>query len=55
MTDDIELARVLLGYARRTLNRFATISDTTGRILSGGVTNRYQTRLQPVDKFLMSQ
>jgi len=54
MNDDIELARLLLGYARRTLNRFATISDTTGRILSGGVTNRYQTRLQPVDKFLMS-
>ncbi|CEM01835.1 unnamed protein product [Vitrella brassicaformis CCMP3155] len=52
--EDEKVAQILIDYATRTLQRFTTIPDTTGRILSGGVTNRWQTRLKPVDLFLMT-
>lgn len=38
----------LWNYAERTLKRFATIKDSTKRVLGGGVANRYETRLRDV-------
>ena len=38
----------LLSYARTTLQRFVGAADTTGRILGGGVANRYKGRMEPV-------
>jgi len=38
----------LLAYARTTLHRFVGAVDTTGRILGGGVANRYKGRMEPV-------
>ncbi len=52
VTTEDALCDVLLGYARETLTRFASTSDTTARVLQGGVANRWQTRLKTVDKFL---
>mmetsp|Transcript_30027 Transcript_30027/g.49070 ORF Transcript_30027/g.49070 Transcript_30027/m.49070 type:complete len:474 (+) Transcript_30027:61-1482(+) len=46
------LCGVLLDYARVTLRRFSGVSDTTTRVLSGGVANRWETRLKPVHDFL---
>ena len=49
---DSELCTVLLNYAKQTVERFSTARDTCGRVLGGGVTNRYKGRLAPVDEFL---
>jgi len=49
---DLEAAKILLDYARVTLRRFSGVSDTTTRVLSGGVANRWEKRLKPVDDFL---
>jgi len=38
----------LLAYARTTLSRFVGTEDTTGRILGGGVANRYKGRMEPI-------
>lgn len=35
----------LLEIARSNLERFTTVNDTTGRVLGGGVNNRYEGRL----------
>lgn len=35
-----------------TLQRFASTKDTTGRVLQGGVANRWEVRLKQVDTFL---
>lgn len=48
-TDD-ELAEQMLGVARQTLERFSSVEDTTTRVLGGGVSNRYKTRLIPVQQ-----
>eukprot|EP00613_Pedinella_sp_CCMP2098_P075258 CAMPEP_0171932310 /NCGR_PEP_ID=MMETSP0993-20121228/30267_1 /TAXON_ID=483369 /ORGANISM="non described non described, Strain CCMP2098" /LENGTH=826 /DNA_ID=CAMNT_0012572565 /DNA_START=46 /DNA_END=2526 /DNA_ORIENTATION=- len=49
---DEQVAAVLVGFAKETLNRFSTTSDTTGRILGGGVCARFRGRLEPVLTFL---
>lgn len=36
----------------RGLQRFSSISDTTTRVLKGGVANRWETRLNAVNDFL---
>eukprot|EP00922_Rhytidocystis_sp_ex-Travisia-forbesii_P045762 GHVS01068282.1.p1 GENE.GHVS01068282.1~~GHVS01068282.1.p1 ORF type:complete len:304 (-),score=44.46 GHVS01068282.1:166-1077(-) len=51
---DETVVDILLAYARKSLNRFSTIQDTTGRVLGGGVANRWMTRLKNVDSFLMA-
>jgi len=38
----------LLEFARTALDRFSGVEDKTARILGGGVTNRWLTRLKPV-------
>mmetsp|Transcript_7292 Transcript_7292/g.10952 ORF Transcript_7292/g.10952 Transcript_7292/m.10952 type:complete len:437 (-) Transcript_7292:38-1348(-) len=38
----------LLSFARTALDRFSGVEDKTARILGGGVTNRWSTRLRPV-------
>ena len=48
-TDD-ELVEQMLDVARQTLERFSSIEDTTTRVLGGGVSNRYNTRLIPVQE-----
>ena len=45
-----ELVEQLLAVARQTLERFSSIEDTTTRVLGGGVSNRYNTRLVPVQQ-----
>lgn len=37
---------MLISYARSSLKRFDTVDDTTGRVLAGGVANRWNTRLK---------
>lgn len=37
---------VLIAYAKSSLKRFDTVEDTTGRVLAGGVANRWNTRLK---------
>ncbi|CAM9924879.1 unnamed protein product [Phaeothamnion confervicola] len=39
-----EVCKILLDYAKDTLNRFDTIHDTTDRVLGGGVANRWAIR-----------
>ena len=46
------MAHILLNYAFETLERFSTTKDEVGRILGGGVKNRFQGRLEPVKNFL---
>mmetsp|Transcript_9279 Transcript_9279/g.26542 ORF Transcript_9279/g.26542 Transcript_9279/m.26542 type:complete len:563 (-) Transcript_9279:158-1846(-) len=48
-TED-ELVEQLLGVARQTLERFSSIEDTTTRVLGGGVSNRFNERLVPVQE-----
>uniref|UniRef100_A0A0G4I719 Uncharacterized protein n=1 Tax=Chromera velia CCMP2878 TaxID=1169474 RepID=A0A0G4I719_9ALVE len=52
VTTDKEVCEILLAYAKKTLDRFSTVKDTTTRVLSGGIVNRYQTRLKMVQDFL---
>eukprot|EP01055_Gregarina_sp_Pseudo9_P000065 Gregarina_sp_Pseudo_9__64@NODE_1042_length_1941_cov_172_603049_g934_i1_p1_GENE_NODE_1042_length_1941_cov_172_603049_g934_i1NODE_1042_length_1941_cov_172_603049_g934_i1_p1_ORF_typecomplete_len567_score67_47Mannitol_dh_C/PF08125_13/0_0061Mannitol_dh_C/PF08125_13/1_1e03_NODE_1042_length_1941_cov_172_603049_g934_i11041804 len=49
---DEALATALISYAKETLIRFSAIPDTTNRVLSGGVENRYQGRLRNVQDFI---
>eukprot|EP00920_Eleutheroschizon_duboscqi_P008474 GHVT01019578.1.p1 GENE.GHVT01019578.1~~GHVT01019578.1.p1 ORF type:complete len:403 (+),score=57.83 GHVT01019578.1:114-1211(+) len=42
----------LLAYARESAERTETITDSTGRILGGGIVNRYRTRLYNVQELL---
>lgn len=46
-SDDV-LVEDLWRFAEQTLKRFATVKDTTGRVLGGGMANRYETRLKEV-------
>eukprot|EP00752_Nemacystus_decipiens_P007122 g6379.t1 len=50
-TDD-ELCRILLDYAKTTLGRFSGVEDKAGRVLGGGVANRYEGRLKMIKSFL---
>jgi len=43
---------VLVAYARETLCRFDAVPDTCGRVLGGGVANRFNGRILPVKTFL---
>ncbi|CAM9791136.1 unnamed protein product, partial [Discosporangium mesarthrocarpum] len=45
---DEELCSILLAYARTTLSRFNGVEDKAGRVLGGGVANRYQGRLKMI-------
>lgn len=46
-----ELAEELVDHMRTTLDRFSQVEgDTTGRVLGGGVHNRFCTRLRPVQE-----
>lgn len=40
------MCETLIAYARSSLKRFDTVEDTTGRVLAGGVANRWNTRLK---------
>uniref|UniRef100_A0A0G4FWD4 Uncharacterized protein n=1 Tax=Chromera velia CCMP2878 TaxID=1169474 RepID=A0A0G4FWD4_9ALVE len=51
-SDDGEVVQELLRFARTTLERFSSVKDTTGRVLSGGVTTRWQGRLNTCLDFL---
>lgn len=46
------LADALLAGARVSVERLGTGADSTGRVLGGGVVNRYQTRLKPIASFI---
>ncbi|CDJ40327.1 mannitol-1-phosphate dehydrogenase [Eimeria tenella] len=50
-TDD-EVVAMLLNYGKKTLARFSTVDDTAGRVLGGGVVNRFHTRLLTIYTFL---
>jgi len=52
VTTEDALCEVLLAYAEETLQRFASTTDSTARVLQGGVANRWETRLKTVDRFL---
>lgn len=41
-----QVCETLIAYARSSLKRFDTVEDTTGRVLAGGVANRWNTRLK---------
>jgi hypothetical protein len=43
-----QVVDLLVNYAEETLSRFDTTSDSVGRVLGGGVRNRYNGRLLPV-------
>jgi hypothetical protein len=51
---DQEVCDILIAYARKTLQRFNTIKDTTSRVLAGGVANRWNTRLNTLLTYLNS-
>ncbi|CAM9613298.1 unnamed protein product [Ascophyllum nodosum] len=55
LTTDDEVCETLIAYARSSLNRFDTVDDTTGRVLAGGVANRWNTRLKVALNYLDSQ
>eukprot|EP00922_Rhytidocystis_sp_ex-Travisia-forbesii_P069223 GHVS01103277.1.p1 GENE.GHVS01103277.1~~GHVS01103277.1.p1 ORF type:complete len:658 (+),score=115.58 GHVS01103277.1:149-2122(+) len=55
ISTDVELVSCVLEYAKTTLGRFASVTDTTGRVLSGGIANRYQGRLKMVQEFMDTQ
>lgn len=42
----VQVCETLIAYARSSLKRFDTVEDTTGRVLAGGVANRWNTRLK---------
>lgn len=48
---DDEVLDILWEYSEQTLLRFNTIDDSCGRVLGGGVTNRFKGRLAPVANF----
>mmetsp|Transcript_2406 Transcript_2406/g.3564 ORF Transcript_2406/g.3564 Transcript_2406/m.3564 type:complete len:408 (-) Transcript_2406:114-1337(-) len=54
-SDDETVFNELLDFATTAQERFSSVEDTTGRVLSGGVTNRWQTRLYPVSNFLSEE
>ncbi|CAN0141845.1 unnamed protein product, partial [Scytosiphon promiscuus] len=45
---DEELCHILLGYAKTTLGRFSGVQDKAGRVLGGGVANRFEGRLNMI-------
>lgn len=49
---DEEVVEMLLSYGKKTLARFSTVDDTAGRVLGGGVVNRFHTRLLTIYTFL---
>lgn len=55
LTTDDEVCETLIAYARSSLKRFDTVEDTTGRVLAGGVANRWNTRLKVALNYLDSQ
>lgn len=48
MSTSEEVIDELWAYAEATMKRFATVKDSTKRVLAGGLTNRYETRLKDV-------
>uniref|UniRef100_A0A0G4FY26 Mannitol dehydrogenase C-terminal domain-containing protein n=1 Tax=Chromera velia CCMP2878 TaxID=1169474 RepID=A0A0G4FY26_9ALVE len=54
VTSDEEVCRILLAYARSTLDRFSTVRDTTSRVLGGGIHNRFVGRLANLRDFVES-
>ncbi|CAM9808776.1 unnamed protein product [Ectocarpus sp. 6 AP-2014] len=52
---DEELCRTLLGYAKTTLGRFSGVEDKAGRVLGGGVANRFEGRLNMIKSFLENE
>jgi len=54
-SDDATIFNELLDFATTAQERFSSVEDTTGRVLSGGVTNRWQTRLHPVSQSLSEE
>ncbi|KNC81816.1 hypothetical protein SARC_05880 [Sphaeroforma arctica JP610] len=58
MIDDEAIEAVLtalIEYNTTGLERTSTIDDTTGRVLGGGVVNRYNGRLKNVQKFVRKE
>lgn len=54
-TEEEEVLDILWEYSEQTLLRFNTIDDSCGRVLGGGVTNRFKGRLAPVANFLIQK
>lgn len=52
ISTDEEVVEMLLSYGKKTLARFSTVDDTAGRVLGGGVVNRFHTRLLTIYTFL---
>ncbi|KAG5175263.1 mannitol 1-phosphate dehydrogenase [Tribonema minus] len=50
-----EVCAALLSYARATLGRFSTVQDKVGRVLGGGVANRWNGRLKVIADFLAGE
>lgn len=53
--DALQVCETLIAYARSSLKRFDTVEDTTGRVLAGGVANRWNTRLKVLYRTLLVQ
>ncbi|CAM9653891.1 unnamed protein product [Ascophyllum nodosum] len=52
---DDEICRILLDYAKVTLGRFSGVEDKVGRVLGGGVANRFEGRLNMIKSFLENE
>merc|ERR1711981_914025 len=48
----VELVDYLLDQQRTLLERFFSVPDTTGRVLGGGVHNRFEGRLVPISQVI---
>ena len=53
--DVLQVCETLIAYARSSLKRFDTVEDTTGRVLAGGVANRWNTRLKVLYRTVLVQ
>jgi len=51
---EVALVTDLVDHLRTTLERFYTVADTTGRVLGGGVSVRYEGRLVPTSETVSS-
>ncbi|CAM9399869.1 unnamed protein product [Phaeothamnion confervicola] len=52
---DEEACDILLAYAKATLARYGTVKDKCGRVLGGGVANRWHGRLKVIHDFLKGE
>lgn len=55
VTSDKEVCDLLLTYGKSTLQRFDTVQDKAGRVLGGGVANRWNGRLKAIQDWLTSE